>query len=91
MVDRNQGAICLGPTGNLQESYAFLFLCTGRKITRSQFTQLPTQPRVPWRVIAMAIHEKKQNGLVFEDRNGVEVPMIYEDSPSNGAGAAGKI
>ena len=38
MVDQTQGAICLGPTGNLQGSYAFLLLHTGRNITQSQFT-----------------------------------------------------
>ena len=38
MVDWTQGATCLGPTVNLQGSYAFLSLFTGRKITRSQFT-----------------------------------------------------
>ena len=37
MIDRNQGAICLGPTGNLQGYYAFLYLLTGRKITCNQF------------------------------------------------------
>ena len=37
----------------------------------------------------MAIHEKQQKGLVFEDRNGVELPMIDEDAPNAGAGATG--
>ena len=37
MIDPTQGAICLGPTGNLQGYYAFLYLRTGRKITCNQF------------------------------------------------------
>ena len=37
----------------------------------------------------MSMHEKQQKGLLFEDRNGVEVPMIDEDGPNNFSGAAG--
>ena len=37
----------------------------------------------------MSINKKQQKGLVFEDRNGVELPMKYEDGHSNGASAAG--
>ena len=37
----------------------------------------------------MAVHEKQQNDLVFEDRNGVELPMIDKECPNDGAGAAG--
>ena len=46
MIDRTQGDIYLGPTGNLQELYALLLLRTGRKINRSHFTELPRPPRV---------------------------------------------
>ena len=38
IIDMNQGTIYLVPTGNLQGMYKFLSLCTGRKITRIQFT-----------------------------------------------------
>jgi hypothetical protein len=41
------GAICLGPTGNLQGSYKFLKLRTGRRITRRKWTDL----RMPQEVI----------------------------------------
>ena len=70
-IDWNQGNICLGPTGNLQGSYDFLSLHTGRKITRIQFTELPPTPHVTQPVIAMSMNEKQQKGLVFKDRNGV--------------------
>ena len=70
--------------GNLQGSYAFLSLRTGRKITQSQFKELPTPPHVTRWVIAMAIPDKQQKGLVFKDLNWVELPNTYEDSPSDG-------
>ena len=71
MVGSTKGAICLGPMGNLQGSYDFLSLHTGRKITRIQFTELPPTPHVTQPVIAMSMNEKQQKGLVFKDRNGV--------------------
>ena len=38
----------------------------------------------------MAMHEnQKKKGLVFEDHNGVELPMIDKYGPNDGAGAAG--
>ena len=42
MIDHTQGTIYLGPTGNPQGTYAFLLICTRRKITRRQFTEMPT-------------------------------------------------
>ena len=71
MVDRSQGAIYLGSTVNLQGSYEFLSLRTGRNITHSQFTEMLITPRVTRLVIAIVMYEKQQTGLVFEDRNGV--------------------
>jgi hypothetical protein len=40
MQARTLGAICLGPTGNLQGSYKFLNLRTGQRITRRKWTDL---------------------------------------------------
>ena len=37
----------------------------------------------------MAMHEKQQKKLVFEDHNGVELPMTDKDGPINGSGATG--
>ena len=71
MIDWTQGAICLGQTGNLQGSYAFLSLHNGRKIARSQLTEMPTPPHATQRVIAISMHENQKKGLVFEDHNGV--------------------
>ena len=36
--ERTQGAICLGFTGNIQGTYNFFSIHTGKKITRGQFT-----------------------------------------------------
>ena len=74
---------------NMQGYYAFLSLRIGRNITQSQFKELPTPPRVAWRVIAMSVHEKQQKGHLFKDHNGVDLPMTNEDGPSDGNSAAG--
>ena len=61
MIELTQGAICLGPTGNLQGTYAFLYVYTGRNMTCNQFIELPKNPRVPRRVIAMDMNENKKS------------------------------
>jgi hypothetical protein len=38
---RTNWAICMGPTGNLQGSYKFLSLETGKKVTRRKFIEMP--------------------------------------------------
>ncbi len=38
---RTKQGICMGPTGNLQGSYKFLSLSTGKKVTRRKFTEMP--------------------------------------------------
>ena len=42
LEDRTQVSICLGPAGNLQGTYNFSLLLSGKKITRGQFTEVPT-------------------------------------------------
>ena len=73
MEEGTQGAICLKPTGNLQGTYHFLSLHTGRKITRSKFTEVPDLSIVVKRVTRMAIAEKKEVGLLLENHNLVEI------------------
>ena len=60
IIDKTQGSICLGPKGNLQGTYALLFLCTRRNMTLSQFTELPTPPRITQQFISMAMYEKQK-------------------------------
>jgi hypothetical protein len=38
---RTRWGICLIPTGNLQGSYKFVLLSTGKKIKRRKFTEMP--------------------------------------------------
>jgi hypothetical protein len=49
------GAICLGPTGNIQGSYKFLNLGSGKRITRRKWTPLPMSQEVMDRVIAWRV------------------------------------
>jgi hypothetical protein len=41
MKQRTKWGICLGPTGNMQGSYKFMSLSTGKKIVRRKFTEMP--------------------------------------------------
>jgi hypothetical protein len=38
---KTRWGICLGITGNLQGSYKFMLLSTGKKIKRRKFTEMP--------------------------------------------------
>ena len=92
IIDWTQGKIFLGPTWNLQGTYAFISLRTGSKITCSQFTDLPTSPRVTCILISMAMYNKQQKGLVFEYKNGVELPILgggASEGITNNIGATG--
>ena len=50
---RTNWAICMGPTGNLQGSYKFLSLATGKKVTRRRFTEMPVTEAVIKQVEAL--------------------------------------
>ena len=71
MTSRTTPAIVLGPTGNLQGTYKFFSLTTGKKLKRRQFTPYP----MPDTVIARVERYGKENALPgifdFADRNGV--------------------
>jgi hypothetical protein len=54
---RTKWAICMGPTGNLQGSYKFLSLATGKKVTRRKFTEMPITELVIKQVEAMAVKD----------------------------------
>ncbi len=74
-----QWGICLGPTGNMQGSYKFLSLTTGRKITQRKFTDMPATTRVIKEVKASGAKDKAQKGLSFKDKNGVDYVFDNED------------
>ena len=85
LEERTQGAIFLGPTGNLQGIYNFFSLRSGNKITRTQFTEVPTSTIFIKRVAAMALAEKQNEGIFFENRTGVTVEDIFPDDQANEA------
>ncbi|KAI2509414.1 Reverse transcriptase (RNA-dependent DNA polymerase) [Fragilaria crotonensis] len=69
---RSLGAIALSPTGNAQGDYYFLSLASGARISRHQWTVLPTPDTAIARVEALALHEGRpliqERGFVIEWR-----------------------
>ena len=64
----------MGPTGNLQGSYKFLSLATGKKMTQRKFTEMQFTEAVIKQVEAMAVNEGAVKGINLKDRKG----MMYE-------------
>jgi len=69
---RTNLAICVGPMGNLQGSYKFLSLATGKKVTRRKFTKMPVTDVVIKQVEEMAVKDGAIKGIIFKDRKGLE-------------------
>jgi hypothetical protein len=69
---RTNWAICMGPTGNLQGSYKFLLLATGKKVTRRRFTEMPITEAVIRQVEARAVKDGAVKGINFKNRKGEE-------------------
>ena len=69
---RTNWGICMGPTGNLQGSYKFLSLETGKKVTRRKFTEMPVTDAVIKQVEEMAVKDGAIKGINFKDRKGIE-------------------
>ena len=67
------GAICLGPKGNLQGSYKFVNLRTGKMISHHDFTPLPMPQEVIDRVNRLRALDKKPELLTFFDWLGRDV------------------
>jgi hypothetical protein len=62
-------AICLGPTGNMQGTYKFLNLSTGRIIKRRKFDEYHIPDSIIKKVNAMGRKDHKHGRLRFCDRN----------------------
>ena len=71
MTERTIGALALRPVGNIQGSWYFLSLSTGRLLKRTKATVLPMPDHVIDHVHRMARRQKADPGLVFSDRNQV--------------------
>ncbi len=69
---RTKWAICMGPMGNLQGSYKFLLLVTGKKVTCRKFMEMPVTEAVIKQVEEMAVKDGAVKGISFKDRKGVE-------------------
>jgi hypothetical protein len=68
MLTQGTLSICLGPTGNLQGSYHFLSLVTGKLIKRQCFTELS----IPQAIIDRAAHFAKNSpspDLIFANHH----------------------
>ena len=61
-------AICMGPMGNLQGSYKFLSLATGKKVTRRKFTEMLVTDAVIKQVEEMAVKDGAVKGINVNDR-----------------------
>ncbi len=80
MEPRTKWGICLGPTGNMQGSYKFMSLSTGKKIIRRKFTEMPMTESAMKQIAKWAKKDRTQNGLTFLNRNGMEYKFNYNDN-----------
>ena len=71
MVTCSTPAIVLGPTGNLQGTYKFLSLTTGKKVKRRAFTLYPMPDSVIKKVEAYGKSTTHPGMFDFADRNGI--------------------
>jgi hypothetical protein len=83
MVTRSTPAIVLGPTGNLQGTYKFLSLATGKKVKRRAFTPYPMPDLVIKKVEAYGTSTALLGTFDFADRNGIlfEWNEVVDESP----------
>ena len=72
MQPKSQGGIDLGPTGNIQGTYKFFSLKTGKLLRRRKFTALPMPDLVIKKVEAWGHQAVQRDGeLAFADRNRI--------------------
>ncbi|KAL7472774.1 hypothetical protein ACHAXS_013136 [Conticribra weissflogii] len=90
MASRTRPAISLGPTGNMQGTYKFMCLRTGRVIKRRQFKELPMPSSMISRIEQLGAQGNTKE-LVFSDRHGIPFPWndnadkapIHHDHPGD--------
>jgi hypothetical protein len=75
MISRTVGAISLGPTGNIQGTYKFMSLLTGKLIKARSFTSLPMPKEVVKQVEEMAT----SNSSSKQDETHVDFTSIRGD------------
>jgi hypothetical protein len=67
-LPRTQGAICLGPSGNLQGGFKFMSLTSGKVISRRTWDNIPMPDSVIKRVNDLGKDQPTQ--FIFTDRKG---------------------
>ena len=77
-----QGAICLGPSGNIQGGFKFMSLTTGKRIARRTWDIIPMPQTVIDRVNKLGKDQPEH--FIFTDRKGrligdIELPSSDED------------
>ena len=70
MPERTIGAICMGPSGNMQGGHNFMSLVTGQKIHRHRWTPMPMPQEVIDLVSAMGAQQRMSLTLTFANRHG---------------------
>lgn len=76
MASRTREAISLGPMGNMQGTYQFMCLNSGKVIKRRQFKELP-MPRPIINRVEQLRAQGTEGGLVFSDRH--RIPFPWDD------------
>jgi hypothetical protein len=81
-LPRTQGAICLGPSGNIQDGFKFMSLTTGKRIARRTWDIIPMPQTVIDRVNKLGKDQPEQ--FIFTNRKGhligdMELPSSDED------------
>jgi hypothetical protein len=67
-LPRTQGAICLGPSGNIQGGFKFMSLASGKVISRRTWDSIPMPNSVITRVHELGKDQPEQ--FIFTDRRG---------------------
>ncbi len=81
MLAWTQGAIALGPSGNVQGGHNFFALNTRSVVVRQQWVRLPMTAAVIARLERLALGQPSQS--VFSDRQGLPIGDIALDSLEN--------
>jgi hypothetical protein len=82
MISRTVGGICMGPTGNLQGTYKFMSLLTGKLIKARSFTHLPMPDDVIKQVEGIGtinIDNEVNIEMVSPKDNGMYNPVYQDD------------
>ena len=83
MIQRTRPAICMGPMGNIQGSFKFMSVNTGKKIIRRNYTRLPMSESIIRKVEKLAEKAKNENGLHFRNRQKALLDWENEEQDEN--------